>query len=96
MAASQCRLRWQDIAKGWGDDDLTGGLSFALHGKLGQGDAAATIFASAQDEEPARTANAGMATDLARLKRPAAVMLRRIRQPLGDVLEGVPYLWLVG
>jgi hypothetical protein len=26
----------------------------------------------------------------------AAPVLQRIRQTLGDVLEGVPYLWLVG
>jgi hypothetical protein len=26
----------------------------------------------------------------------AVVVLQRIRQTLGDVLEGVPYLWLVG
>jgi hypothetical protein len=41
--------------KGWGDDDLTVGLNFPLHGKLGQGDAAAIIIAPAQDEERRQT-----------------------------------------
>jgi hypothetical protein len=44
MVALHSRLIWQDIAKGWGDDDLTVGLNFPLDGKLGQGDAADMVL----------------------------------------------------